>query len=164
MSRKPTGQDDGLSIESFKSRFPDEIKILHDLWRLDAPDPLKILAGLISLMADSERAEKAITRYQAEKAAADRAKASLVEARARHDQHIADTIAELDQSRASVRKRELEIVQREGRLAAGEARLREREDADMRRTGRLEVFPGGLSRERDLAPDAVDPHFGGNAA
>jgi septal ring factor EnvC (AmiA/AmiB activator) len=160
MSRKPTGQDDGLSIESFKARFPDEVKILHELWRLDAPDPLKILAGLVSLMADSERAEKHVKQYQDAKAAADRAKAALAEARAKHDQHIADTTAELDQSRASLRRREIEIVQREGRLAAGEARLRERDETEARRTGRLETFHSGLVREREIVVDNPDPHYG----
>jgi hypothetical protein len=164
MSRKPSAQDEGLSIESFKVRFPDEVKILHELWRRDVVDPLKVLAGLISLMADSERAEKHIKAYQAEKATSDRAKQALVEAKARHDQHIADSTAELDRSRASLRKIEIEISQRQGLLAAREEKLREREDADMRRTGRLEVFPSGLTREREPFTDEPDPHYGGSAA
>lgn len=146
--------DDELSAE--------QILILKD--RLNQPDPLKILAGLISLMADPARAEKHIKQYQADKATADRAKAALIDARARHDQHIADSTAELDRSRASFRKLERELAEREGRLVAREERLKEREEVDGRRSGRLEVFRGGLVRERDVSPDPADPHFGGNAA
>jgi len=163
MNRKPTAQDDELSIESFKMRFPEQTKILHELWRRDEPDPLKILGGLISLMADSERAQKHIERYQAEKVAADRAKASLVEARAKHDAAIAASTAEVDQARASLLKRGAEVDQREGRLQAREEKMREREDADLRRAGRLETFHGGMTRERDLVTDKPDPHYGSAA-
>jgi septal ring factor EnvC (AmiA/AmiB activator) len=141
---------------------PEQIAVLKD--RMDRPDPLKFLADLAKVFADPERAEKAIKRFETEKAAADRAKASLVEARAKHDEYIATSTAELDRSRASFRKLEISLAEREGRLHAAEARLRERDETEARRSGRLEVFPGGLSRERDLAPDAPDPHFGGNAA
>jgi chromosome segregation ATPase len=137
---------------------PSEILILKD--RLNQVDPLKLVANLIAIMADAPRAERHVKAYQTEKAAADRAKASLVEAKAKHDQHIADTTAELDASRASLRKRELEIVQREGRLQAAEARLKERDETEARRTGRLEVFHGGMTRERELIADEPDPHFG----
>jgi septal ring factor EnvC (AmiA/AmiB activator) len=136
---------------------PAEILILKD--RMDRPDPLKLLADLAKVFADPDRAEKAIKKFEAEKAAADRAKASLADAKAKHDQHIADTTAELDASRASLRRREISIAEREGRLAAGEARLRERDDTEARRTGRLEIFPGGMSRERELIADAPDPHY-----
>ena len=47
MSRKPTAQDDDLSIDSFKSRFPDHVKILHQLWQMDQVDPLKLVGNLI---------------------------------------------------------------------------------------------------------------------
>ncbi len=140
---------------------PEQILVLKD--RLNQPDPLKILAGLVAIMADPARADKTIKQYQADKAAADRAKASLVEARAKHDQHIADETAKLDQSRASLRRREIEISQREGRLLASEARMKEREDIDARRCGRVEVFPSGMSREHDLSVDAPDPHYGSAA-
>jgi septal ring factor EnvC (AmiA/AmiB activator) len=139
----------------------EQIAVLKD--RMNQPDPLKLLADLAKVFADPERAEKSIKRFETEKAAADRAKASLADVRARHDQHIADTTAELDQSRASLRKREIKIVQREGRLAAGEARLRERDDIEARRTGRLEVFHSGMTRERELIADAPDPHYGSAA-
>jgi hypothetical protein len=136
---------------------PEQILILKD--RLNQADPLKLVANLIAIMADAPRADKHIRQYQADKAAADRAKASLVEARAKHDAHVAEQEAALTASRLSLRKREIEIDQRAGSLAAREERLREREQADMRRSGRLEVFPGGLSRERDLSIDAPDPHY-----
>jgi septal ring factor EnvC (AmiA/AmiB activator) len=139
----------------------EQIAVLKD--RMDRPDPLRLLADLAKVFADPERAEKSIKRFETDKAAADRAKASLVEARAKHDQHIADTTAELDQSRASLRKREIDIVQREGRLAAGEARLRERDDIEARRTGRIEIFPSGMSREREPVAETPDPHYGSAA-
>jgi hypothetical protein len=145
-----TKLDDDLS--------PEQIVVLKD--RMDRPDPLKLLADLAKVFADPERAEKSIKRFETEKAAADRAKASLVEARAKHDEHLATTTAEIDQSRASLRKRELEFTQREGNLARREERLKEREDADARRSGRLETFHGGMTRERELIADAPDPHYG----
>jgi uncharacterized membrane-anchored protein YhcB (DUF1043 family) len=140
-----------------------EILILKD--RLNQADPLKLVANLIAIMADAPRADKHIRQYQAEKASSERAKQALAEARIKHDQHIAESTAELDRSRAGYRKLERDLAEREGRLAVREERLKEREQADMRRSGRLEIVGfGGLSRERDLAPDAPDPHFGGNAA
>jgi septal ring factor EnvC (AmiA/AmiB activator) len=146
--------DDELSSE--------QIAVLKD--RMDRPDPLKLLADLAKVFADPERAEKSIKRFETERGAADRAKAALVEARAKHDQHIAESTAELDASRASLRRREISIAEREGRLQAAEARLKERDETEARRTGRLEVFHGGMTRERELIADADDPHFGGNAA
>jgi septal ring factor EnvC (AmiA/AmiB activator) len=130
----------------------------------DPLEPLKLLANMVAVFADPERAERQIKKFQDAKAASDRAKASLVEARAKHDQHIADSNAELDRSRAGFRKLERELEEREGRLAVREERLREREQADMRRTGRLEVVGfGGLSREREPFTEADDPHFGSAA-
>jgi hypothetical protein len=124
MSRKLTVQDaaDDVDIEGFRVRFPDEVRILNQLWQMDQVDPLKLVANLIAVMADSERAEKHVKAFQAEKEKADRAKVALVEARAKHDQHIADSTAELDRSRASLRRREVEIEQRQGSLAAREER------------------------------------------
>jgi hypothetical protein len=139
----------------------EQILILKD--RLNQPDPMKILAGLIAIMADAPRAEKHLKLYAAEKEKADRAKASLADAKAKHDEVIATSTAELDAARAGLRKRELDIGQREGRLAIGEQRLRERDDIEARRSGRLEIFPSGLSRERELVPDAPDPHYGSAA-
>jgi hypothetical protein len=148
-----TKLDDDLS--------PEQIAVLKD--RHDRPDPLKLLGDLAKMFADPERAEKAIKRFETEKAAADRAKASLVEARAKHDRYVADTTAELEQSRASLRRRENDIVQREGRLSAGEARLRERDDIEARRSGRLEVFHSGMTREREHLAETTDPHYGSTA-
>jgi hypothetical protein len=138
-----------------------EILILKD--RLNQADPLKLVANLIAIMADAPRADKHIRQYQAEKAVADRAKVSLADAKVRHDQAIADSTAELDRSRASLRRREVDIVQREGRLAAAEARLRDRDETEARRSGRIEVFHGGMTRERDFSDEAPDPHFGSAA-
>jgi septal ring factor EnvC (AmiA/AmiB activator) len=140
---------------------PEQIAVLKD--RMDRPDPLKVLGDLAKIFADPERAEKSIKRFETEKAAADRAKAALVDARAKHDQHIADSTAALDASRASLRKREISIEEREGRLAAGEARLRERDEIEARRSGRLETFHSGMTRERDPIEDAPDPHYGSAA-
>src|SRR5450631_294268 len=125
----------------------------------DPLEPLKLLANMVAVFADSERAERQIKKFQDAKAAAEKAQAGLATARAKHDAHVAEQEAALTASRLSLRKREIEIEQRAGSLAAREERLREREQADMRRSGRLEVFPGGLSRERDLSIDAPDPHY-----
>ncbi len=111
-------------------------------------------------MADPARAERHIKQYQDAKAADEKAQANLATARAKHGEHIATSAAEIDQARASLRKREIEIVQREGRLAAGEERLRDREQSDARRGGRLETFHGGMTRERELVADNPDPHHG----
>src|SRR5450631_2529740 len=154
MSRRLTVEEaaDDVDIEGFRARYPDEVKILHRLWQMDQVDTDKLVANLIAIMADAARADRHIKAYQAEKERADRAKQALTEARGKHDQYIADGMGELDASRRSLRKREIEIDQRAGSLAAREERLREREQADMRRTGRLEIVGfGGLSRERDLS-------------
>src|SRR5437868_3190442 len=133
---------------------PEQIAVLKD--RLDQPDPLKLLANLVAIMADPGRAERHIKQFQDAKAAAEKAQANLAGARVKHDQHVADSTTELEAARASLRKREIEIVQREGRLAAGEERLRDREQSDARRSGRLETFHGGMTRERELVADNPD--------
>jgi hypothetical protein len=148
-----TKLEDDLSAE--------QILILKD--RLNQPDPLKLLAGLAKVFADPERAEKHIKAYQTEKAAADRGKASLVEARAKHDAHVAEQEAALTAARLSLRKMEIANEQRAGSLAVREERLKEREDVDARRSGRLEVFPSGLSREREPFTENPDPHYEGAA-
>jgi hypothetical protein len=79
---------------------PDQILILKD--RLNQPDPIKMLAGLIAIMADPPRADKHIKAYAAEKEKADRAKASLADARAKHDEAIAASNAELETARAEL--------------------------------------------------------------
>jgi chromosome segregation ATPase len=144
-----TDPDDELSSE--------QIAVLKD--RLNQPDPLKLLANMVAVFADPARADRHIKQYQDAKAAAEKAQANLAGARVKHDHHIAAGNAELEAARASLRKREIDIVQREGRLHLAEERLREREDADARRSGRLEAFPGGMTRERELVPDNPDPHY-----
>jgi hypothetical protein len=79
---------------------PEQIAI--EKFRLDQPDPMKILAGLIAIMADAPRAEKHLKLYAAEKEKADRAKASLADAKAKHDEVIAASTAELEAARAEL--------------------------------------------------------------
>jgi uncharacterized protein (DUF3084 family) len=129
----------------------------------DPLEPLRLLANMVAVFADPARAERQIKKFQDAKAAAERAQAGLVTARTKHDAHVAEQEAALTASRLSFRKREIEIEQRQGILAAREEKLREREDADMRRSGRLETFPGGMSRERELIADELDPHYGSAA-
>jgi hypothetical protein len=96
-----TKLDDDLS--------PEQIAVLKD--RLDRPDPLKLLADLAKVFADPERAERSIKAFQTEKASAERVKAGIADARAKHDAHVAEQEAALTASRLSLRKREVEIEQ-----------------------------------------------------
>jgi hypothetical protein len=125
----------------------------------DPLEPLKLLANMVAVFADPERAERQIKKFQDAKASAEKAQAGLVTARAKHDAHVAEQEAILTAARMSLSKREVEITQREGRLAAGEARMKEREDADARRSGRIETFHSGMTRERDPSTAVPDPHY-----
>jgi hypothetical protein len=123
-------------------------------------DPLRLLADMVAVFADPVRAERQIKKFQDVKAAAEKSEAGLATVRAKHDAHVAEQEAALTASRLSLRKREIEIEQRQGSLAVREERMRGREQADMRRSGRLEIVGfGGLSRERELVAENPDPHF-----
>jgi hypothetical protein len=125
----------------------------------DPLEPLKLLANMVAVFADSERAERQIKKFENVKIAAEKAQAGLATARTKHDQHVAEQEAALTASRLSLRKREIEIEQRQGILAAREEKMRERDAADARRSGRLEVFHSGMTRERDPSTAVPDPHY-----
>jgi chromosome segregation ATPase len=146
--------------ESADETAPEgSLKLLADL--------LRLVADLIAVMADAPRADKAIKQYAAEKEKADRAKTSLADARARHDEQIAASTAELAKAtaevtalRSAVAKREQALVQREEALTEREANFRDRERTFKVRSREIEELPGGMTRETPpSAPERGDPHY-----
>jgi hypothetical protein len=126
-----------------------------------AENPLKILADMAALFADPAKLARQIKEFQHVKAAAEKAEASLAGARAKHDDHVRTTTADLDRRRGMLAARELDLTQREGRLEASAKNLKDREEALSRRSGRAETFHSGMTREFvDTAPDRPDPHYG----
>jgi hypothetical protein len=123
---------------------------------------LKLLADMASLFADPAKLQREIKRFEAATAAAERAQANLAAARARHEQFILTTTAELDERRRKIVYQELDLQKREGMVAASAERQKQTEETLKSRFGLTEVISAtGMLREFvDMAPDAVDPHYG----
>jgi septal ring factor EnvC (AmiA/AmiB activator) len=121
---------------------------------------LKLLADMAAVFADPAKLQREITQFQNAKAGAERAQANLAKARAKHDEQIAASTAELDERRSKHVAREIALMQREGRIEASAKIQKEREETLNRRFGVTESV-GGLTREfADTAPDRPDPHYG----
>jgi hypothetical protein len=127
-------------------------------------DPLKVLADMACLFADPVRTQDAIKRYEAVASKAEKAEASLARARAKHEQHIAASTAELDERRRKIVEQELDLRQREGMVEASAERTRQTVDILKRRFGAIETINAtGMVREFvDQSRDAADPHYGAN--
>ncbi|SRR5258705_8751158 len=139
---------------------PEQIAVLKD--RLNQPDPLRLLANMIALFADPARADLAIKQFQDAKAAAEKAQANLVTARAKHDEFIRTTTAELDERRSKLGAREIAFMHREAALQDAAERQKKELENLKRRFGVTEDFHSGMTREfADTGPDAADPHYAG---
>jgi chromosome segregation ATPase len=149
-----------------KELSSEQIAVLKD--RLNQPDPLKLLANMAVIFADPARIDREIKKFQDAKTAAERAQANLANARAKHDEQIeastaelAKATAELESLRSTVAKREQALMQREEALRASEANFREREHTFKLRSREIVELPGGMTRETPPgAPEAPDPHYG----
>jgi hypothetical protein len=127
--------------------------------------PLKLLADLAALFADPARLQREIKRFETAAATAERAQANLATARARHEQFVTTTTAELDERRRKIVEQELDLRRREGMVAASAERQKQTEETLKSRFGLTEVISAsGLVREyQNTAPDRPDPHYDGAA-
>jgi hypothetical protein len=130
---------------------------------LEIPEPtLQLLADLASVFADPAKLQREIKRLTDARAAAEKAQAKLADARARHEQFIAETTAELDERRRKIVEQELDLQRREGLLEVSAERQKQTEEILKTRFGLVEVVSAsGLVREfQNTAPERADPHYG----
>ena len=118
---------------------------------------LRLLSDLAAIFADPKKLQREIKRLQDAEAAAEKAQAGLVAARAKHEQFVQTTTAELDATRTTLAAREVDLTRRESLLKHSAENLKDREATLKRRSGAVETFHTGMTREFvDTAPDAPE--------
>jgi hypothetical protein len=105
------------SLSHRPSQFLFYPPITRGLKMSDPPEPtLQLLADLAAVFAEPAKLQREIKRLTDATAATEKAQAKLVDARARHEQFVVTTTAELDERRRKIVEQELDLRRREGRL------------------------------------------------
>jgi septal ring factor EnvC (AmiA/AmiB activator) len=125
-----------------------------DLAAVAPESALSFLSNLAAIFADPAKLQREIKQLQNAQAAAAKAQAGLVAARAKHEQFVQTTTAELNDTRAKLAAREVDLIKRESLLKHSPENLKDREETLKRRSGTIETFHTGMTREFvNTAPD-----------